>query len=429
MKQAAIIHRVNGIMCSFPFDFVFFHSTIVWEKRCQNILRLTVGKWVKVIQMKSFTFVHTADLHLDLPFQGWKGKEGQGWVRRQEQRRTFETIIGLVKKRNADFLLIAGDLLEHETASRSTAQWVIEQIRQIPKTCVLITPGNHDPLREDSFYKTLDWPSHVHIFGSDWEVLGYDEFSLRVFGKGFADYEEPESRFPAAPLPEKGERRIMLVHGTYSPYRADSPYFPLCDQDLLPLELDYVALGHIHQPSLHRLDNHRGTWICYPGSPESLRWKETGERTVTVGSFGMDGLSLERIAVQTRRYEVDQVDVQGCDTEDQLIRHILDKIPPGEERQACRRIYLCGRRPADLSLQGEWILSRLEEEGFHYVEVEDETFPDYDLDQIRKRDGLAGLFVRKMEERIDGANPEQADLLRQSLYKGLDALMVKGSRS
>ncbi|GGA38178.1 hypothetical protein GCM10007416_08930 [Kroppenstedtia guangzhouensis] len=350
-------------------------------------------------------------------------------MRRQEQRRTFETIIGLVKKRNADFLLIAGDLLEHETASRSTAQWVIEQIRQIPKTCVLITPGNHDPLREDSFYKTLDWPSHVHIFGSDWEVLGYDEFSLRVFGKGFADYEEPESRFPAAPLPEKGERRIMLVHGTYSPYRADSPYFPLCDQDLLPLELDYVALGHIHQPSLHRLDNHRGTWICYPGSPESLRWKETGERTVTVGSFGMDGLSLERIAVQTRRYEVDQVDVQGCDTEDQLIRHILDKIPPGEERQACRRIYLCGRRPADLSLQGEWILSRLEEEGFHYVEVEDETFPDYDLDQIRKRDGLAGLFVRKMEERIDGANPEEADLLRQSLYKGLDALMVKGSRS
>ena len=121
------------------------------------------------------------------------------------KRRTFETIIGLVKKRNADFLLIAGDLLEHETASRSTAQWVIEQIRQIPKTCVLITPGNHDPLREDSFYKTLDWPSHVHIFGSDWEVLGYDEFSLRVFGKGFADYEEPESRFPP-PLSRRRER-------------------------------------------------------------------------------------------------------------------------------------------------------------------------------------------------------------------------------
>ncbi|SIS61644.1 DNA repair exonuclease SbcCD nuclease subunit [Kroppenstedtia eburnea] len=388
-----------------------------------------MGKPVKVIQMKSFTFVHTADLHLDLPFQGWKGKEGQGWARRQEQRRTFETIIGLVKERNAAFLLIAGDFLEHETASRSTAQWVIEQIRQIPGTCVLIAPGNHDPLRSDSFYKTLDWPSHVHIFDSEWEELRYGEFSLRVYGKGFADYEEPESCLPAVPPLEEGERRIMLVHGTYSSHRTESPYFPLCDQDLLPLELDYAALGHIHLPSLHRLDNRRGTWICYPGSPESLRWKETGERTVTVGTFGMDGLHLERIAVQTRRYEVDQVDVQGCGTEDQVIRRILEKFPPGEERQACRRIHLCGRRPVDLSLQEEWILSQLEDAGFHYVEVEDETLPDYDLDQIREQEGLAGLFVRKMEERIDGADPGEADLLRQALYKGLDALMVEGSRS
>lgn len=74
-------------------------------------------------------------------------------------------------------------------------------------------------------------------------------------------------------------------------------------------------------------------------------------------------------------------------------------------------------------------MSQLEDAGFHYVEVEDETLPDYDLDQIREQEGLAGLFVRKMEERIDGADPGEADLLRQALYKGLDALMVEGSRS
>ncbi len=379
--------------------------------------------------MKSFTFIHTADLHLDLPFQGWKGTEGQGGARWQEQRQTLQTIIGLVKERKAAFLLIAGDFLEHETVSRSTAQWVIEQMRQIPGTQVLIAPGNHDPLRPDSFYNTLDWPSHVHIFDAKWEEIQYEEFSLRVYGRGFAEYEEPESRLPTISSPKEGERRILLAHGTYTSHRSESPYFPLCDQDLLPLELDYVALGHIHLPSLHRLNNQRRTWICYPGSPESLRWKETGERTVSVGTFGTEGLQLEQIAVQTRRYEVDSVDVQGCDTEEQVIRRILERVPPGEERNACRRLHLCGRRSADLSLQGEWILHRLKDEGFHYVELADETLPDYDLDQIRERESLAGRFVRKMEERIDGADSEEADLLRQALYKGLDALMVEGNRS
>lgn len=378
--------------------------------------------------MKSFTFVHTADLHLDLPFRGWKGKGNQLLIRREEQRRTFETVIRLVKKRKATFLLIAGDLLEHETASRSTAEWLVEQINQIPDTRVLIAPGNHDPFRADSFYRTLDWPAHVHIFSSEWEEQYYEAFDLRLFGKGFAEYEEPEASFPAVPPPEGEEKRILLVHGTYTRNPTDSPYFPMSDRDLLPLELDYVALGHIHLPFLRRLNNNRGTVVCYPGSPESLRWKETGERTVIVGTFGGDGLSLERVPVQTRRYEVDRVDLEGCETEEQVIQRILKRVPAGEERKACRRIHLVGRRPADLSLSGEWIPHRLAGEGFYYVEIEDESLPDYELDQIREREGLDGLFVRKMEERMDGADPGEVEVLRRALYKGLDALMLEEDR-
>src|SRR5690606_1730505 len=54
--------------------------------------------------VKSFTFVHTADLHLDKPMEGWRGGKDRLRARREEFRRTFERIVELAKRRQADFL-------------------------------------------------------------------------------------------------------------------------------------------------------------------------------------------------------------------------------------------------------------------------------------------------------------------------------------
>ena len=216
----------------------------------------------------------------------------------------------------------------------------------------------------------------------------------------------------------------MVVHGTLTDREETSPYFPLQREALAMLELDYVALGHIHQPSTVRLSNERRTIVRYPGSPEAVRWKETGERTVTVGTVDEDGVTVETVPVHTRRCEIDRVDITGCETPEEAIRRVTEKIS-GEEREAYRRIYFAGYRPRDWTIAADWASGQLKQAGFYYVECVDETIPDYDLEQLRRENGVVGVFVRRMEERIGSAEPNEQKLLKRALYKGLDALLSR----
>ncbi|GGE12952.1 hypothetical protein GCM10011571_12920 [Marinithermofilum abyssi] len=371
--------------------------------------------------MKPVTFVHTADLHLDLPVQGWKGNEEQLLLRREEYRQTFSRIVGLTKEKEAQFLLIAGDFLEHEYVNRSTVQWVMEQLERIPDVQVLIAPGNHDPYRTDSFYRTVKWPDHVHIFSEKWETHSFSQYDLCLYGKGFADMEERESSLPENG--QDGERRLMLVHGTLGHRKEASPYFPLSMEELAPLEMDYVALGHIHQAVTHRLANERKTVVRYPGSPEALRWKETGERTVTVGRLDTGGIRWEAVPVHTRRYEIYHIDVTGCETEEELLRRIGENIP-ADRREAYLRLIFQGRRPREIVYASDWLELRLRQQGFFYTECMDQSVPDFDVERLREADGVAGAFVRRMEARIEQANEEEKEMLQEALYKGLEALLT-----
>ena len=56
--------------------------------------------------------IHAADLHLDSPFESLGAEKAS--VRRSEQRALLERITAEVNKRNADLLLLAGDLLDSD---------------------------------------------------------------------------------------------------------------------------------------------------------------------------------------------------------------------------------------------------------------------------------------------------------------------------
>lgn len=374
--------------------------------------------------MKPVTWIHTADLHLDEPIKGWKGSKEEAWRRSQEYRQTFERIISLVKKRKVPFLFISGDFMEYGYVSKSTVRFVQEQFRQISGTQVLIAPGNHDPYRPDSVYCLEEWPEHVHIFGGEWESLPFPEFDLTVYGRGFVDFTESEWKAPAG-LNENG-RKIMIVHGDFLVQEGSSPYFPIREHELAPLEMDYVALGHIHKAADYRLNNRRRTWVCYPGSPEALNWKETGERTVTYGVLDDRGVSIERVPIQTRAYENHRVDIQGCETKEEVIIRILQETA-ATDKNNYHAVELTGRRPRELELKEDslrWMEERLKQEGFYAVYLEDQTKPDFDLEYYRGQPGVIGAFIRRMEERMERNPDERADC-ELALYKGLEALLAK----
>ena len=60
-----------------------------------------------------FCFVHAADLHLDTPFAGIRGEEPRVGKRLQDASlEAFDRLIDLTIERDAQFLLLAGDIYD-----------------------------------------------------------------------------------------------------------------------------------------------------------------------------------------------------------------------------------------------------------------------------------------------------------------------------
>ena len=107
--------------------------------------------------------IHGADFHLDSPFSGLS--PDQAAQRRGEQRELLDALARLAAEKQADLVLLSGDLLDGERVYRETAQTLARTLGAVPCP-VFISPGNHDFYSPRSVYATLDWPDNVHIFRS-----------------------------------------------------------------------------------------------------------------------------------------------------------------------------------------------------------------------------------------------------------------------
>ena len=112
-------------------------------------------------EMSTLKILHTADLHLDSPFEGLPS--GKASVRRNEQRGLLGRLAELAQSEKADVLLLSGDLLDSDNTYYETGD---ELIRSLGGTGmpVFIAPGNHDYYSDKSPYARLELPANVHVF-------------------------------------------------------------------------------------------------------------------------------------------------------------------------------------------------------------------------------------------------------------------------
>ena len=85
--------------------------------------------------------IHGADFHLDSPFAGLAPERAA--QRREEQRALLDRLSALARERQADLVLLAGDLLDSRRLFRETVQALSRSLGEIPCP-VFIAPGNHD---------------------------------------------------------------------------------------------------------------------------------------------------------------------------------------------------------------------------------------------------------------------------------------------
>ena len=158
--------------------------------------------------MNKIKVLHCADLHFDTPFKELSKEVSD--TSKNELLEVFKNIIDLAIDENIEVLLIAGDVFDNLTVNKNTLFFISDQIRRIDNIKVFISPGNHDPYNEKSFYNMINWPENVYIFKGDMEFKEVKELNLIVWGAGFRNNYENETLLRGVSV-DSDKINIMII--------------------------------------------------------------------------------------------------------------------------------------------------------------------------------------------------------------------------
>ena len=196
--------------------------------------------------MKGVKSLHCADLHFDSPFRDSDSPYRER--RKEDLRETFGAIIDKAVKEEVNIILMAGDLFDNATVMKTTVDYVIRKLKEIPDIRVFISPGNHDPYHGKSFYKIIPWPNNVHVFQDKLEKVHIESLNTVVYGIGFGDSYERQGLIECMESEidiEDNKINIMVMHGDVT--SSCSEYNPITLEHIGKSKMDYIALGHIHK--------------------------------------------------------------------------------------------------------------------------------------------------------------------------------------
>ncbi|MFD3402464.1 exonuclease SbcCD subunit D [Kribbella sp. NPDC058693] len=247
---------------------------------------------------ESITFLHSSDWQLGMMrrFLGPDGQARWGQARLDAVARIGE----VAEQTGAAFVVVTGDVFEHNQVERQTILRACEALKRIPVPVVLL-PGNHDALEPGSLWTSSQWqahaPEHVTVLTETTpfqivpgvELVGAPWRSRRPLSD------------PAAPgyadlTPEPGIIRILLAHGQLTSLSGGMSDVPTIDQTALEAavadgRLQYVGLGDRH--STTKVTDR----IWFSGTQEVTSPEEDAPGNVLKVTIGGDQIEVEPVRV------------------------------------------------------------------------------------------------------------------------------------
>ena len=325
--------------------------------------------------------LHSADWHLDSPFQGFR-PEQQAYLKR-ELRKIPGKITDLCIRENCDLMLLSGDIFDGPYTRES-----VEAAYSALERCgvpVFISPGNHDFLAPGSPWLEEIWPDNVHIFPAGLSSVSLPELDCRIYGAGYRSMEcEGLLEGFRAEGPERC--RLAVLHG--DPLRLHSPYCPITAAQVRDSGLSYLALGHIHKAGSFRA---RDTLCGWPGTPMGRGFDETREKGVYIIEIDSN-VALRQVLLDTPRFYTPEVDTDEMN---------LDQVLPAAEDSHFYRITLLG--------SGEESLRELRNlyARFPNLEFIDRRQKPIDPWTRAGSDSLEGLYFQLLRQKLDAAPEEE----------------------
>ncbi|MBQ6839189.1 MAG: metallophosphoesterase [Oscillospiraceae bacterium] len=323
--------------------------------------------------------LHSADWHLDSPFQG--RTEEQAQLLRRELLQVPGKIAQLCRDHRCDLVLLSGDLFDGAYSADSLqAVYAALQEMSVP---VFITPGNHDFTGTDSPWLTEHWPENVHIFTKPlMESVELRELGCRIYGAGFTamDCDALLEGFCAA----EDMTAIGILHG--DPTQANSPYCPISKSQVADSGFAYLALGHIHKGDQFRAGN---TLCAWPGCPMGRGYDEQGEKGVLIVTVE-DTAEAKFYPLDTPRFYDWEAPVSIC------AESTLESLLPPVGNDHFYRITFTGEcETPDLeALSGQYIR-------FPNLLLRDKTLPPLDIWRSVGEDSFEGTYFGMLQQALE----------------------------
>ena len=408
-------------------------------------------------------FVHMADIHFDSPFTVLASKNNLANIRRLEQREAFKKAIEYINREKIPFLFISGDLYEQEYIRESTIEYISNLFKTIPETKIFISPGNHDPFLNNSFYNNYNWSKNVTIFNEEIKMIELDD--VDIYGYGFTSFYCTDSKVDEIEIKNKNKINILITHGALDASKTlDMQYNPINSNKLKKVGFDYVALGHIHKSNYKNNEDN----FIYPGSLISFGFDELGEHGIldveiikknseennlnkleiknNIEKNKINNLKIKNnseenkinnleiknnlkennlfnqetnkniskikfVKLDNRIFEEKNIDISEVNSEEELIE-MLNEIKV--ENEKFYKIILNGTSKIEINKNRICKLIKTE----NVLKLKNKTETEYDFDKLAKQKSLKGIFIKRMLEKLKN-NPEQEETIKKAIDIGL----------
>lgn len=275
--------------------------------------------------MTRFSFIHTADIHLDSPLLNLEKYEGAPVdLLRSAVRNSLTDLVNLAIQRKVDFVLISGDLYDGDWPDYNTGLFFISRMARLSEENirVFIVLGNHDA--QSRITRSLRLPSNVRVFSPEKpETVVIEDIRVAVHGRSFPTQSVTDNMSLGYPDPVPGHFNIGMLHTSLTGREGHENYAPCSAQDLKSKEYDYWALGHVHTREIVSRD----PLIVFPGNIQGRHAKEDGDKgcmRITVSDAGHTDLEFH--AIDRIRWERLGVSAHGLSTEHEIVDAVLDQI-------------------------------------------------------------------------------------------------------
>lgn len=367
--------------------------------------------------MKKIKILHTADIHFDTPFSGMTPSEAL--KSKEELKQVFENIISIVLNKQIDIFLIAGDVFDNLSVNKSTLYFIRSCFEKINKVKVFISPGNHDPFNEKSFYSMVEWPKNVHIFKGEMENVILEDLKTVVWGTGFNTPHVNQSLLKGANRID-GYNNLMVIHGELASSKDGNDYNPIIEEEIGRSNMDYVALGHRHKFSeIKKKDN---TYYSYSGCPQGRGFDELDDKGVVFIELKDGNLEGDFIRTSIRNYYEKEISIENLFGYNEVKNKIINEIPEEERKNNFYKIILKGELSEEFTLN-ESLIEELIKQEFYFVKVIDKSEIKLNIEELTKGYSIKNIFAKKLYEKLqDAENEEEREIINLALKIGIQGL-------